>query len=137
MPSDSVDFSEIFECRLCGACCNGFGGTYVTKAEVQRIARYLELEVDVVVSKYITRSGTRMLVSQREDGYCVFWDKICTIHPVKPKMCKNWPFIESVLIDVQNWFLMASCCPGMRTDKSADEILAMVKKILLKNSEDS
>ncbi|MEZ4524987.1 MAG: YkgJ family cysteine cluster protein [Desulfobacterales bacterium] len=68
-------------------------------------------------------SGSRPVLAQ--SGYCVFWkEKICTIHPVKPRMCKAWPFIQSVLTDVNNWRMMAGSCPGMRTDVPDDMILA-------------
>jgi len=50
------------------------------------------------------------------DMYCIFWDGLCTIHSVKPRMCKTWPFIESILVDTINWSIMASLCPGIRTD---------------------
>ena len=43
-------------------------------------------------------------------------------------MCKAWPFIESVLIDVENWKIMAAFCPGIKTGLSKDLIRACVKK---------
>ena len=46
-------------------------------------------------------------------GYCIFWDKLCTIHPVKPLMCRQWPFLKSVLVDSKNWQIMAGACPGI------------------------
>jgi hypothetical protein len=68
-------------------------------------------------------------LAQAENGYCVFWkDKICTIHPVKPRMCKAWPFIPNVLKDPQNWLIMAGFCPGIRTDITPSEIVACVRR---------
>ena len=31
-------------------------------------------------------------------------------------MCRQWPFIESVLVDINNWRIMAGLCPGICTD---------------------
>jgi hypothetical protein len=46
---------------------------------------------------------------------------------VKPQMCRQWPYIPSVLIDLDNWPMMASTCPGMRRDASEDQIRQAVR----------
>ncbi len=126
-----MDSSEIFNCKKCGDCCKGYGGTYVTEKDIQAIAAYIHADADHFAEKYCRMSGKRPVLAQAENGYCIFWDnKICTIHPVKPKMCKAWPFIESVLTDTANWRAMASACPGMRTDLPDDVIRECVKKEL-------
>ena len=61
-------------------------------------------------------SGGKPMIAQAENGYCALWDQQCTIHPVKPRMCRRWPFIESILVDAGNWHAMAATCPGMRVD---------------------
>jgi hypothetical protein len=43
-------------------------------------------------------------------------------------MCRAWPFIPSILIDPNNWNLMASMCPGMRTNYPDDVIVNCVRK---------
>ncbi len=107
---------RLFECTQCGDCCKGFGGTYVSETDLEAIARFIETTADVVARSYCNPSGPKLVLGQRSDGYCIFWDRNCTIHPVKPEMCRRWPFITSLLKDVQNWHMMASVCPGMRTD---------------------
>jgi Fe-S-cluster containining protein len=79
---------------------------------------------------YTQNSGGRRLIVQGDDGYCIFWDGVCTIHPVKPKMCRQWPFIHSILVDVGNWRTMAASCPGMNVDAPHQIILECVKKAL-------
>ena len=97
MPSDSLTSPEIFECRKCGDCCKGYGGTYLSKADIVNIAAYIGM-------------------AQKANGYCVFWDRVCTIHPVKPRMCRQWPYIENLLREVENWRVMGAMCPGIRSD---------------------
>ena len=77
-------------------------------------------------------SGNKPLLAQHQNGYCIFWDKLCTIHPVKPKMCKQWPFIESLLVDMINWQAMASMCPGIRTDLPDRLVRDIVNTVLSK-----
>jgi len=71
-----------------------------------------------------------MVLAQRADGYCIFWDRLCTIHPVKPRMCRAWPFIESILVDPQNWLTMAASCPGMSTDIALNQVVECVRQEL-------
>jgi Fe-S-cluster containining protein len=110
--------SELFNCQKCGECCKGFGGTYVTPEDIEAIAGFIDIPREQFISKYCTLSGTRQVLGQGDGGYCIFWDNLCTIHPVKPRMCRQWPFIKSVLIDLSNWYVMAESCPGMRINVS-------------------
>ena len=112
----------LFECRMCGDCCRGYGGTYVSTSDIQAIAAYLHIDPADFKKKYCRMSGSRYVIAQSNGGYCIFWDQLCRIHPVKPRMCKNWPYIEAVLIDVANWRIMGASCPGIRTD-IPDEVI--------------
>jgi uncharacterized protein len=119
---------NLFQCQKCGDCCKGFGGTYVTENDINNISNFIGIPPHEFKTNYCCISNNKPLLAQKTDGYCVFWDNICTIHPVKPKMCKTWPFIPSILIDPNNWSLMASVCPGMRTNYPDDVIANCVRK---------
>lgn len=113
---------RLFECKQCGDCCNGFGGTVVTEADLRAIAAHIGSTVAQVKEKYCAKSGNALVIAQKEDGYCVFYNANCSIHPVKPVMCRRWPFIDSLSVDIKNWWIMASMCPGMRTDLDDDTL---------------
>ncbi len=117
MTSSRKTEAPIFDCCKCGDCCRGYGGTYVTPGDIRRIAAYIGEDPDSFQARYCQMSGRRPVLAQAENGYCIFWKELCSIHPVKPRMCRRWPFIDAVLEDVQNWRMMASTCPGMRTDQ--------------------
>ena len=108
--------SDIFKCTKCGDCCKGYGGTFVTAKEIEAIAAHINTDPKSFIADYCHLSGNKPVLAQRSNGYCLFWDEICTIHPVRPHMCKSWPFIKSVLVDTNNWQIMAGLCPGIRTD---------------------
>lgn len=135
MPFDSVTPEDIFECRKCGDCCKGFGGTYVTPEDIQNIARYIGTPPETFVRDYCQMSGGRPVLAQKKNQYCVFWDeeKLCTIHPVKPRMCKAWPFLESVVVEPANWEIMSGACPGIRTDFPLPVVQRVIQKILNDN----
>jgi len=118
---------DLFECIQCGECCKGYGGTYVSAADIEALAAYLKLSAETVREKYCAPSGDRLVLVQGADGYCIFCtNKRCSIHPVKPRMCCAWPFIEGVLADVANWDAMAASCPGMKTGHPPEEIRSCV-----------
>jgi Fe-S-cluster containining protein len=128
MPSDPQTHPEIFKCQKCGACCKGYGGTFLTRKDIKTIAEYTGTDPRTFIARYCQLSGDKPILAQSPNGYCIFWDKLCTIHPVKPRMCSEWPFIKSVLVDVKNWHAMAGLCPGMRTDVIDDKIKACVRR---------
>ena len=133
MTSDIIGRGDLFTCRRCGECCKGYGGTYITENEIDNICRFLGLERNTFVKRYCQMSGDRPVIAQGLDGYCIFWDKLCIIHAVKPRMCRNWPFIESILVDARNWQAMAASCPGMRAGVSDDQIQRCVSEFINKS----
>lgn len=135
MESDHAFCDQLFTCTRCGDCCKGFGGTYLSSTDIASIADYLGITAEQFLVGYTTMSGSRRLIRQGEHGYCIFWDQVCTIHPVKPKMCRQWPYIRSILVDVDNWRAMAASCPGMNADASDMEILAYVRKKVMNENQ--
>lgn len=133
MTSDTVGRGDVFTCRRCGQCCKGYGGTYITKNEIDNICRYLGLERNTFIERYCQMSGDRPVIAQGLNGYCIFWDRLCKIHAVKPRMCRNWPFIEGILVDAKNWQAMAASCPGMRAGVSDDQIQRCVTEFINKS----
>jgi len=127
VPYDPECPEDFFKCRQCGDCCNGFGGTRLSDRDIYAIADYLEISTDQLIAKYCQVAGKALHLAQKKDGYCIFWDQLCTIHPVKPRMCRAWPFIESILIDPDNWQIMAGMCPGIDPDAPPEKLKACVR----------
>ena len=136
MSSDQWTSSDIFRCQKCGDCCKGYGGTFIDEADIERIAAFIKTDPKTFVERYCQLSGGKPVLSQKKDGYCIFWERECTIHPVKPMMCRRWPFIESVLIDIDNWHIMGAMCPGIRTDVSDSIIRSCVEQELSRTRSD-
>lgn len=131
MPSDTIKPQILFKCLQCGDCCKGYGGTYVTDQDIEAIAEFIGSDRVRFVERYCVFSGNRPMLAQGSNGYCIFWDGLCSIHAVKPLMCRKWPFIDSLLVDLSNWLIMADSCPGIRTNVSADMLVKYLKQIAL------
>jgi uncharacterized protein len=121
---------DIFECKLCGECCKGFGGTYVTQQDIGNIAQYIHCNEDKFTGEYCDKSGSRFVLTLGENGCCVFFDptKQCTIHPVKPYMCRAWPFLATIIKNPENWNTMANSCKGMKKDIPDSDLKKIVTK---------
>ncbi len=116
MDSKCQTAEDIFQCKLCGECCRGFGGTYVTDEDIRNIACFIGTDPAMFVNEYCDMAGSKPVLTQGENEKCIFFNdsRQCTIHPVKPYMCRAWPFIKTIIKNPENWDAMAGACPGMK-----------------------
>ncbi|MCW7752721.1 YkgJ family cysteine cluster protein [Desulfobotulus sp. H1] len=106
--------NPVFDCKQCGECCKGFGGTYVSSEDIHAIARFTGLSETVFRESCCQEAARGPVLAVDEENRCIFQkDHICSIHPVKPRMCREWPFIPAVLRQPGNWQLMGDACPGI------------------------
>ena len=113
---------DIFTCTQCGVCCQGFGGTYITPEDIQRISRFIGCPPDTFIPRFCDMSGSRPVLTLSSEGTCIFFDGLCTIHPVKPYMCRAWPFIKTLVHHPENWEAMAGSCEGMKKGVPPKEV---------------
>jgi Fe-S-cluster containining protein len=137
MTSDPRTPEDIFNCRQCGDCCKGYGGTFVTDTDIEKIAHYIAVPKEDVATQYCQLSGKRRVLTQNSDGYCIFWNNgLCGIHPIKPRMCREWPFIQAVVSVPANWKMMATACKGIRTDVPDSIIRDIVAEAIKKRNQE-
>jgi Fe-S-cluster containining protein len=87
-------------CEECqGRCCIGESGyIYVSKTEIEAIAKLLNLNVNEFAVKYLFKKGYKYSIKENkfEDSYeCVFYDREtngCKIYEARPSQCKTFPF---------------------------------------------
>jgi uncharacterized protein len=114
-----------FECKKCGACCYGKGGILVTRQEMKDIAAFLGTSVESFQEASCETRNAKTYVRIGPDGYCVFFDRerLCLIHPVKPRPCLLWPFYPAMLKDKGSWKAAMDACPGINPDVSHDDFV--------------
>ena len=49
---DQAACEGLFACTCCGDCCRGYGGTYLSEADIVAIARYIGVSPDCLTARY-------------------------------------------------------------------------------------
>jgi uncharacterized protein len=121
-----------FECTECGACCSGPGEGYiwVTRPEIELIAKHLSMTPGQLRQKYLRRVGLRTtIIEHATTKDCIFLrtmggKKRCVIYPVRPSQCRTWPFWADNLSGPNAWNRAGVRCPGINRGRhySAEEI---------------
>ena len=112
------DQGLIFECQKCGACCNGEPGIVIVyDDEVERIARYLSVEVASFVKKYLYPCKGSYSIREYDDGRCFFYHDECIVYPVRPRQCRAFPFWFENLRSPKKWRQICRQCPGIGSGK--------------------
>ena len=115
---------DLFECTQCGTCCQGEGGIYLSREEIERIALFLNLSQQKFLEKFCLKKNGKVYIHTREDRYCHFSQEgRCSIHEVKPAPCRQWPFFPPMLIDQINWETARNSCPGLAPFPTLEEYL--------------
>ena len=116
---------KAFECKMCGACCYGEGGIFLTGEEQVRIAGFLGISVEHFVHEYCETRNRRLYLKVGLDKFCIFYDqeKKCLIHSVKPQRCILWPYYPAIVGDEETWEQAKNGCPGINPDVSFDDFV--------------
>jgi Fe-S-cluster containining protein len=105
----AADISRDIDCTQCANCCRN-GLVAVSRAEMEEIAAYLQIEPAEVNRLYTTPDPDgrgRVLLSVR-DG-CVFLDgNLCMIYAARPRACRDFPHVASAKRSLGS--RMASLC---------------------------
>ena len=94
--SFKFDASKCEECG--GKCCIGDSGYVFLKIdEMNKIARYLNLNIEDFQNKYIRKVGNKYSLIEKPHPTgkaCIFFDDVnkCKIYEVRPNNCKTFPF---------------------------------------------
>jgi uncharacterized protein len=120
-----TDKSPVFHCRQCGDCCAGRGGIHVRPQEVEAMAAHLSVPVTAFRRNFVeaSPSGARLTVA---NGVCIFLQEgnNCRVHPVKPLICRQWPFLPALLVEADELEYAKGACPGIDPACSHEEFVA-------------
>lgn len=86
------------------------------------MSSYFKMSNEAFIKEYCVKvdMGAFYMVSIKEkDNYdCIFLsDKGCSIYPVRPLQCRNYPFWSNIMISKEEWQKESSFCPGIGKGK--------------------
>lgn len=114
----------VFQCQQCGECCRGKGGIILTDTEIVILAKYLHIPVEEFRCQYVEPSALGPTLRTDDAGMCIFnHNGLCRVHPVKPRICREWPFLPAILADPEELELAKGACPGIAPDCSHAEFV--------------
>lgn len=116
----SVSPDTVFDCRMCGHCCEGVGGIVVSPTDLTRLAAHMGLAPEAVIEGYCYYAGGKLKIRSGADGYCVFFQqgKGCGVHEGKPAICRAWPFFRGNIEDPASLAMAKKFCPGISLEAS-------------------
>ncbi len=92
---------DAIRCGSCeGNCCIGESGyIWITKDEIDALAKFKDISIQDVVSKDLRKVGYKYSINEVKlsdnDYACKFFDlnkKQCSIYNVRPNQCRTFPF---------------------------------------------
>ncbi|MFP3867662.1 MAG: YkgJ family cysteine cluster protein [Desulfobacteraceae bacterium] len=114
----------VFQCQQCGECCRGRGGILVSQTEISKIAEFMGLSEANFQRRYVEPSPLGPHLATNKAGICIFnLEGRCRVHPVKPQICQDWPFLPAILADPEELELAKGACPGIAPDCSHAEFV--------------
>ncbi|MDR1044311.1 MAG: YkgJ family cysteine cluster protein [Candidatus Adiutrix sp.] len=120
------DSKAAFQCRQCGICCLGRGGVRLSRGEAGLVAAFLKISPADLFTLYLGAGPAPWEIRTGPDNYCLFHqaDGRCLIHPVKPGICRDWPFLPGPLKHESAFLEAKAACPGFSKELSWAEFLA-------------
>ena len=122
-----TDKGPVFACSQCGECCRGEKGILVTTEELEAMAGHLGLSPDEFAAQYMVETPLGPQIGTRL-GTCVLQEgSICRVHPFKPRICRDWPFLPALLAHPDEFEAAKEACPGIIADSRHEDFVKASK----------
>ena len=105
-----------FKCTGCGKCCTGPGYVWLSKEDIDRLAKHLKLSKEIFLKKYTRQVGFDVaLLNDPETVDCIFLKdkKTCTVYESRPKQCRTFPWWRDNLSSLKEWEEEGTRCEGI------------------------
>ncbi len=105
-------------CKECeGNCCIGESGyIWVNPKEIEEIAKFLKMDTQKFKDMYLIKVGYKYSIKEKpyKNGFaCIFFEKGCSIYPVRPTQCRTFPFWDYFKTHIDE---LKKECPGIILD---------------------
>jgi uncharacterized protein len=89
------------------------------------MAELLSLSVEDFCRRHVEDSVTGPRLKVAESGFCVFLveGNLCQVHPVKPLICHQWPYLPVLLVDPEEFEHAKGACPGLAPEGKHEDFV--------------
>ena len=89
------------------------------------MAALLGVATDEFCRLYVEASDMGPRLTVADNGFCVFLmeGNLCRVHPVKPFICRQWPFLPALLLDADEMEHAKTACPGINPACSHEDFV--------------
>ena len=89
------------------------------------MAELLSMPVVDFYNNYMELSTTGPRLTVAPNGVCVFLQEgnLCRVHPVKPFICRQWPFLPALLVNSDELEHAKGACPGINPACTHEEFV--------------
>jgi len=115
---------------MCGHCCQGEGGIVLTGKDRKRLADHLGIGEEELIRRFARERGGKLHLVCGNDGFCVFFDQGCGVHPGRPDICRAWPYFRGNLVDETSWMMIQEYCPGINVEAGHAEFVRQGRRYL-------
>jgi Fe-S-cluster containining protein len=113
----------VFSCQQCGECCRGERGILVTPAEHAAMAAHLGLALEDFAARYLLETAMGPQLASRRGSCILQAGGLCLVHPVKPRICREWPYLAALLQHADEFEAAKEACPGLAPDAGHEEFI--------------
>ena len=98
----------------------------LNEAEAGKAAAFLDLDEAAFRNLYLEPGNPPWDIGLNQAGYCLFRQPggSCLIHPVKPAVCRLWPFLPPLMARESAFKEAGRACPGLKADLTWAEFKA-------------
>jgi uncharacterized protein len=124
----ALEKQTVFDCQQCGECCRGERGILVTPAELTAMAAHLGLTQADFAARYLVDTPLGPQLAS-PGGSCVMQaGNLCRVHPVKPRICREWPFLGALLKHADEFEAAKGACPGLAADAQHKDFIRAARE---------
>lgn len=124
--------APVFDCQMCGICCEGKGGIVVSPTDLARICDFLHLSPEAFTSQYGEQHNGKLKIRTGDDGFCVFFvqGKGCSVHVAKPDICRAWPYFRGNIVSAESFAMAKDFCPGIKPEARHEDFVLEARQYL-------
>jgi Fe-S-cluster containining protein len=87
------------------------------------MAAHLGLTPGDFAARYLVDTALGPQLASR-NGSCVMQaEGLCLVHPVKPRICREWPYLPALLQHADEFAAAKEACPGLAADAGHEEFI--------------